>query len=289
MHQGTRVSRKGAVLSFSLRNVATLAIALFLGLLAVLMARSYIEGARLPATVLPSAKNMVSVVVAAQALPRGTPIGPQVLKLAQVAPDAVPAGAFREVHQLDSDPGRPRVTLRAVAANEPLLPATVSGPGGRAGLSGTLEPGMRAISLRSNDVAGVGGFILPGDRVDVLLTRTVGNEQNNSVAQVLAENVRVLGVDQSADENTDKPVVAKSVTVEVTPVEAQAISLGLSVGTVSLSLRANDDAAMVKRQDIRVSDLSSGERHPSRPAAPKIRIVRGTDVSFYSFDSGATK
>ena len=135
-------------------------------------------------------------------------------------------------------------------ANEPLLVGNVSGPGGKLNLSSTVAPGMRAVSLRSNDVAGVGGFVLPGDRVDILLTRATGSgEHTDTVTQILAENVRVLGVDQSDNDQADKPVVAKAITVEVTPEQAQSISLGQTVGTVSLTLRhVADDAPLSPKE-----------------------------------------
>lgn len=288
LEPGYAVPGKGAGLSVSLRTIAISAVAVFLGLLSVLLAHSYVQGTRQPAAAQPQTRGLVSVVVAARPLSRGTPLRPDMLKLANFPPDAVPAGAFHNIRELGGDSEKTRVILRALAPNEPVLPAAISGPGGRASLSVSVAPGMRAVSLRSNDVAGVGGFVLPGDRVDVLLTHTTGNDQNSGIAQVLAENVRVLGVDQVDDQGTDKPVVAKSITVEVTPAEAQGISLGQSVGTVSLSLRAPDDEAMVKRQDLRVSDLA-GRGQPAHRRAPRIRIVRGTDVSFFSFDKGATK
>src|SRR6266550_948000 len=125
--------------------------------------------------------------------------------------------------------------------------------------------------MPSTDVTGVGGFVLPGDRVDVLLTRTVsgGNDANNTVTQVLAENVRVLGVDQSANDEADKPVVSKAITVEVTPDQAHSIALGQSVGTVSLTLRRVADDAPLARKSTAVSDLAVGPRKAAaRPRSP---------------------
>src|SRR6185436_19841637 len=103
-------------------------------------------------------------------------------------------GSFRTVNELVGAGPTARLALRSLAPNEPILPSKVSGAGGKLNLSGVLTQGMRAVSLRSNDVAGVAGFVLPGDRVDILLTRQLAD--NSSVTQVLAENVRVLGVDQ---------------------------------------------------------------------------------------------
>jgi pilus assembly protein CpaB len=172
-----------------------------------------------------------------------------------------------------------------MVANEPILASNVSGPGGKLNLSGTIGAGMRAVSLRSTDVTGVGGFVLPGDRVDVFLTRSVGggSEAGNTLTQVLAENVRVLGVDQSDNDQADKPVVSKAITVEVTPDQAQSISLGQTVGTVSLTLRHVADDVPLQRKSTAVSDLGPGPRKAAGPpAGPAVRVVRGTDASRFS-------
>jgi pilus assembly protein CpaB len=146
---------------------------------------------------------------------------------------------------------------------------------------------MRAVTLRSTDVTGVGGFVLPGDRVDILLTRSAGNSGGNTLTQVLAENIRVLGVDQSANDEADKPVVSKAITVEVTPEQASAISLGQSVGTVSLTLRHVADDAPLTHKAMDVGDLGPAPKRAAGPAAPAIRVIRGTEASRFSFGAAA--
>src|SRR5206468_5788170 len=156
----------------------------------------------------------------------GVTLEPPLLKVANYPLDSVPVGSFKTVAEVAGGPAGKRLALRSLALNEPVLANKVSGPGGKLNLSGVLTEGMRAVSFRSNDVAGVAGFVLPGDRVDILLTRSVGSgDQATTVTQVLAENIRVLGVDQSDNDEADKPVVARAVTVEVTPAQAQTISL----------------------------------------------------------------
>src|SRR3712207_1102010 len=107
--------------------------------------------------------------------------------------------------------------------NEPLLKAKVTGPGQRASLAAVIDPGMKAMTVRVNDVNGVAGFVLPGERVDILLTRTM--EKNESWTDVLLQNVKVLAADQSADDRADKPSVAKAVTLEVSTAQAQKLTL----------------------------------------------------------------
>lgn len=284
----------------SLRTIASLAVALFLGLIAVILVRGVLVSQR-PAGGIEASNpaGMTPVAVAALPIERGVNLKPPMLKLVNYPRDAVPAGAFTSLDQLTGKGAPARTTLRAMAANEPVLAAKLSGPGGRTNLSGTLTPGMRAISVRSSDVAGVGGFVLPGDRVDIYITREIGSgEGSSTVTQVLAENALVLGVDQTSDQETDKPVVAKAVTVEVTPDQAQAVSLGQAVGQVSLALRQVADNEALTRKATTVADLGAfGLRKvslaggPARARAParaksgaattEVRVTRGVETTGY--------
>lgn len=286
----------------SLRTIASLAIALFLGLIAVILVRGVLVSQRPPPGTDPAIGAAMSpVVVAALPIQRGVDLKSPMLKLVNYPRDAVPAGAFTSLDQLTGKAAPARTTLRAMAANEPVLASKLSGPGGKTNLSGTLTPGMRAISVRSSDVAGVGGFVLPGDRVDIYITRTIGNgEGSSTVTQVLAENALVLGVDQTSDQEADKPVVAKAVTVEVTPDQAQAVSLGQAVGQVSLALRQVADSGPLARKATTVADLGAfGLRKtalaggPARPRTPgparvktgsattEVHVTRGVETTGY--------
>lgn len=275
------------------RTILTLAVAVFIGLMAVVLVRAYIG--RTPAGAAAQVSGSTPVVVAAAPIARGAPLEPSLLKIVNF-PGAAPAGAFTDVAQLTGSGPTARVALRAMVAEEAVLAGRVSEPGARANLSSTLASGMRAISVRSNDVTGVGGFLLPGDRVDVLVTRQV--EQTGAgdvVTNVLAQNVRVLGVDQADDVDADKPVVTKAVTLEVMPDEAQTISLAQAVGTVSLSLRQTSDSAPLTRRNMSVSELAGAPRAvnrapvrrrvaaaPAAPAGAQVQVTRGVATEQYS-------
>src|SRR3546814_9365193 len=123
---------------------------------------------------------------------------------------------------------------------------------------------MRAVTIRVNDVAGVAGFVLPGDRVDVLLTRDRtggegGNVANNLITDVLLQNVKVLGIDQDANQEKDKPSVAKAVTLEVSPQQAQKLALASQLGSLALMLRNLGDAEQEMVKQITTSEPSGGE------------------------------
>lgn len=275
----------------SLRSLASIALAIFLGLIAVLAVRGVITSQK-PAAV--QTAEMTPVVVAMVPIDRGVELKPAMLKTVNYPSSAVPAGAFRSADQLVGKDVPARTTVRSIIANEPVLAAKLSGSEGKTNMSGALTPGMRAVSVRSSDVTGVGGFVLPGDHVDILLTRTVGKgEAETTITQVLAENSLVMGVDQMSDQDADKPQVAKAVTVEVTPDQAQAISLGQSVGEVSLSLRQSADVAALTRKVTSVSDLAGpGVRKaaPVRratvrrgdPGMTEVRVTRGVETAGYA-------
>ena len=276
--------------SISLRTIATFAAAILLGLIAVVLTRSYLSHAvRTNPAVATSNGPAIPVVVTAADVPRGGVLQPAMLKVVAYPTNAAPTGAFHAVAEVTGGPAQQRLALRSMVANEPVLPGNVSGPGGKLNLSGTVTAGMRAVSLRSNDVVGVGGFVLPGDRVDILLTRTGGTGSDaakNTLTQILAEDVRVLGVDQSNNDEADKPVVAKAVTVEVTPAQAASISLGQQIGTVSLSLRRVADDAPLVSKALTVADLGPAPKRPAAPPAPTVHVIRGVESSRFSFSVG---
>jgi pilus assembly protein CpaB len=201
-------------------------------------------------------------------------------------------GAFAKIDEI-AGPGEDRVVLRPMAPGEPVLASKISGTGGKATLSTVVEKGMRAMTIRVNDVTGGGGFVLPQDRVDVMLTR-IGQANDTKQTIVLLQNVKVLGIDQQADEQKDKPIVAKAVTLEVTPDDAQKLTLGSSIGSLSLLLRnyANPDAGPTSV--LSIDDLFAPKPTPAvaeKPeevaAAPtrKIEIMRGTAPTSYDVNT----
>ena len=112
-----------------------------------------------------------------------------------------------------ADRGGKRIVLASIERNEPILRTKITGPGQKATLSAVIQDGMRAVTVRVNDVEGVAGFVLPGDHVDVLLTRQA--ERTSGTNDVVIQNTRVLAVDQLADDAADRPTVVRAVTLEV--------------------------------------------------------------------------
>ena len=234
-----------------------IAFAVLFGLLAVFVAQSWLNSATeqrmrsLEANKKPL--NTSTIVVASKPLRYGTELTPQVMREIAWPEGALPAGAFASVATAMKD-GK-RVVLAAIEQNEPILSVKITGAGQRATLSALVRDGMKAVTIRVNDVDGVGGFVLPGDRVDVVLTRQV--DKTSASNEVVLQNGRVLAVDQSADERADKPAVVKAVTLEVDQVGAQRLSLAATVGSLSLMLRKAGETTADTPRRITLDDLTS--------------------------------
>ncbi|TIT57832.1 MAG: Flp pilus assembly protein CpaB, partial [Mesorhizobium sp.] len=138
-----------------------------------------------------------TVVVAAVALKFGDTLTAEKLREIAWPAGAVPAGAFKTTKEILAGEGS-KQALQAIGANEPVLATKITGPGQRATLSAVLGEGMKAVSIRVNDVLGVAGFVFPGDRVDILLTRTVRADggADKSFVDVLLQSIKVLAIDQ---------------------------------------------------------------------------------------------
>ena len=245
--------------------------AVVFGLLAVFIAQIWLNNqANMRAKVEP-AKPLASqtVVVAKQALRFGTELNASMLQEVPWPSDALPAGAFGKIQDVLS--GGRRIVLVAIEANEPVLALKITGPGQRATLSALVKPGMKAVTIRVNDVEGVGGFVLPGDHVDIVLTRTI--EKGSATTEVVLQNTKVLAVDQSADDRANKAAVAKSVTLEVDTVEAQKLWLASSVGSLSLLLRKAGETAEVRTRKITLSDLGTNEPTVSKDKGATTTVV----------------
>src|SRR5262245_47539499 len=229
-----------------------LAVAIVLGGAAIWGVLS-MQGAR-------NASAFAHVVVAARPIDLGQALAPDMLRIQRWPADAMPQGVFTDISELTG--GQSRVALRSIEPNEPILASRVSGAGGRATLSATIAEGHRAVAIRVNDVIGVGGFVLPGDFVDVLLTREENEGRRGDRAMrtdLLIANIRVLAIDQTANESRNDPQVARAVTIEVTPEDGQKVALATQVGTLSLALRRADEIGQhgpaPTPETVRINDL----------------------------------
>lgn len=184
------------------------------------------------------------VVVAASDIDLGTPLTPQMLKVADWPKGSVPAGATDDVKTLDT-----RVVKVSLLRGEPVLESKLAPIGATGGLSAVIAQGNRAITVRVNDVVGVAGFALPGNYVDIVVNtedESVKAENvNKSISKIVLEHILVLAVAQEQVRDDTKPKVVNAVTLEVSPEQAEKLDLARSVGTLSLVLRNQVDTSLV--------------------------------------------
>lgn len=240
------------------------------------------------ASVDPNAPALVSVVVAGQDIPFGTSIEAHKLTTIQWPADAVPPGTFKDYSNLIPQGGtEPRRAKRAMAQGELVLANKISDFGEKVTIVQTLASGMRAMAIKVNAETSVGGFVTPGDSVDVILTQ--GGGESLRVVTIL-QNIRVVGVDQQADETQEQAQVARTVTVEVSPEQGQKLALAQKAGTLSLTLRnivpGEEDKPI---ESIRLSDIIR-EKSPDENHGPKqvVRVRRAnSDVVEYELEAPA--
>jgi pilus assembly protein CpaB len=234
--------------------------------------------------------TVVEAIVAASEIKRGDVIEPHMLMTQTWPAEALPAGAYTDAAALlPTQPGgEPRRAMRPIGRGELIMAGKVSEFGQKVTIVDSLAPGTRAVSIRVDAVTSVGGFVTPGDYVDVLLTR---GSDASLITDTILRKVRVVAVDQSSDELQDSPALVATVTVEASAEESQILALAQKAGTLSLALRDPDapDTAPVER--LRLSDLVPDDPvvvEEATPAAapavvaepvrkPTIVVRRGTE------------
>jgi pilus assembly protein CpaB len=253
-----------------------LVVAVFFGLIAAYGIFNFLRQQRQAAEALRTQTQ--DVVIAAKDIPAGSTIADAMLKDGTVRaikwPKAsVPAGAFGTPTEVIG-----KVNRVKIMANEPILESRLSGEG--AGLTVRLEPGKRAMAVRVDEIIGVSGFIVPDDRVDVIVTTTPPgvSDSNARLSKIVLQNKRVLSVAQSTEQKDGKPQVARSITLEVSPEEAEKLSLAYQEGPIVLALRGVGDETEPKTIGSNKNDLLAlGARKTAGVARARAVTQQGTD------------
>ena len=277
------------------QSLIALGVAIVLGLLAVYLANVFLNVRQNQLNSSPVGTTKVAV--AAVPLVYGMPVTPDKIKFIDYPTGNLPQGSFSTVAAVMPH-GKQRIALRPILVNQPLLSSDLTGEGQNASIAALLPDGQRAASVRVNDVSGVAGFVKPNDTVDVLITRqAIGVQQNAQVTDVLLQNVRVIAMDQDAKGADGQPVLSRTATLEVSPVDAQKLALGQQLGQLSLVLRKPGveqnipTVETVSLADLRyslygaqhlpasVSPIPSGQAVPIRRlSAPRRVVVRTVRV-----------
>ena len=262
----------------SVRSLLMIALALILGGSAAVLVNSFMR--RVPDPKSAVVPIVVPVVVAVVDLPRGASITPEAVKIKEFPRDLVPAGALSKLEDAVN-----RGIFVPLTKDEPVLESKLAPKGAGRGLSALIPSGMRAYSVKVPDVAqGVAGFILPGNHVDVLLSLgeiSGTNETGGGMTTTLLQNIEILAVDQKMDAPSDNKVDTKdlrSVTLLVTPQQANRLDLGQNKGMLHLALRNREDNKAAQTKPETLNDLRPPVPLPKAPEPPptvKIRTFRG--------------
>jgi pilus assembly protein CpaB len=247
-----------------------------------------------------------SIVVAAMEIPIGSKITDTMIKTAPWPKESVPPGSTTDAKALTA---AGRVSIRPIPAGEPIIEEKLAPIGGTAGagfMTYVVPPGHRAVTVAVNEVAGVAGFITPGNKVDVVLTTPLPGNPNETISKIVLQDVPVLATGQIAQEQKDgKPIVVPTVTLDLTPEDSENLVLAANKGPLQLLLRNYSDSAKVEGRGSTIRKVLAGaqsteqtktsptivrviRKAPAQKAAPapnyySVEVIKGKDRSTKQF------
>jgi pilus assembly protein CpaB len=206
--------------------------------------------------------NTKDLVVATHPMGVGVMVKPADVKVVKITAEGFPKGAFSKVEDVLDRP-----VVSNILLDEPILDGRLAAKGSGLGLAPTIPVGMRAVSVRVNDVAGVAGFVLPGMHVDVLVTGRPPSGDGDMTTTCL-QNVLVLSAGQTMQPDArGNAINAPTVTLLVNPEDAETLTLAGSDGRIQLVLRNSSDQTVEKTQGRYVTELYNGHKPPTKPEA----------------------
>lgn len=278
----------------SRRLFIVMALALLSGLAAAWLALNYLRQPESP--IRTSEAVATEVVVAARDLPLGTVLTPEDVKLADWPGATLPEGYSASVEEVLG-----RGVITNVVLNEPLISRKMAVKEAGGGLPIVIPEGMRGVSVRVDDVISIAGFVLPGTRVDVMVTLDEGAQQNNPVTKLILQNVPVLTSGQIVEHDVNgEPVQVTVITLLVDPEQAEELVLAATRGRIQLALRNTLDMDSVDTRGARMSNLVPSAQPVARSSAPRratpppttptrqIEVWRGNEVETETLDEGGS-
>ncbi|OPX19816.1 MAG: Flp pilus assembly protein CpaB [Desulfobacca sp. 4484_104] len=261
------------------KGLGFMILSLVVGLIATLLIHRYITlKTERKIVVKPTAR----VLIAETDISAGTPLSARLVKEVSWPQEIIPPKAVSSFNQVKN-----RVLLIPMSKGEPLLMAKLAPEGTAAGLPGILPADRLAVTVRTDDVSGVAGFIYPGSHVDVLVCVKTSDEHKEEFSKIILQNIKVLSTGkiwgQVTEADKDKcpeevtPKVQTTATLEVTPDQAEILNLASTAGKIRLALRNNLNVAEVATPGVATSDLIH-----KRQAAPTkgVTVIKGVKVSF---------
>jgi len=286
-----------------IRRLLLLAVALLAAAGTVVVARSWLEArlAERPAAAVAAPappKKLPQILVAKSDLPAGQFIRPEHLKWQPWPEESIAESYVLEGKgQIEDFAGA--VVRSGIVAGEPIVEGRLVRPGDRGFMAAVLSPGNRAVTVPITVSAGNAGFIFPGDRVDVIVSLTVTDDKAEAgkerrASDTVLTDIRVLAVDQRADDQKKEIVVAKTATLEVTPKQAEILTLANDMGRLSLSLRSLAQASeepppeRSHTWDFEAAPvLQKAPRRADGVASRKVSLVRGSEAQEVEFKGSA--
>jgi len=253
--------------------VIALGLAVAFGAVAVVLANQWLAAqASVESTgVQISAAPSVKIVVAAQDIGVGSRLSENNLVLSEWPKNNVPKGAFTDIAAVAE-----RIAVTKLVTGEPVLAAELAAPGSGAGLVALIEPGMRAMAIKVDEVTGVGGFILPSTYVDV-----IGVEKTDSKTQkasTILKKIKVLAIAQETFTEEGKAQIVRTVTFEVKPEQAEKLALQTHKGSIHLVLRNPLEEEEQEKPAPPVKRVA--RKYTPKPTPPppfNVEVIRGTD------------
>ena len=235
----------------------------------------------------PNKLTLSSVVIATRDIPLGQRIQKADIRVGRAITTSIPPDAFTKSESVIG-----QVSKSTLFAGEVLIDRRLSKYVGGSALAAVLELGMRAVTVRVDDVIGVGGFVLPENRVDVVATFQQGNSYQ---AETILQDIRVLAVDQRSDPGSNEPLLVRAVTLEVTPQGAEKIAIAEQRGRIQLTLlnpmstktvMSSDKSAMAevvvrapKLIEAGLFPIKTPSLERPRDPSPAVTLIRGTQVT----------
>jgi len=240
-----------------------------------------------------------NVVIAKTNLAMGKVIEESDLKQDEWPKNIVPRGSFSDLSLVVG-----RVVKTEAYEGEAILESKLATIGSEGGFACIIPPGMRALTVSVDTYSGVSGFILPNTRVDVLVTIPSLTEKEESSTKIILEDMQVLAVDQTFEREGDDPIIVQSVTLLVTPEQAEILALASTEGKLQLSLRNNTDRSIRSTSGVQLRELisksrprrtsslsSTANRRQSKPKSEQmvVEVIRSSERSEVKFDETKKK
>ncbi len=254
------------------RSLTLFVLAIGLGIAATWMANQWIKSRLTP--VAQTKPEVAAVVVAALEIPFGQKIEAAQLKTMEWPSGTVPPGAFTDPSKVEG-----KIANGKIFPNEVILGDRVVDQVSGSTLAAVIAPKKRAVTVRVNDVIGVAGFLLPGNRVDVIAARKSNGSSRRSITRTILQDLKVLAVDQTAAPEKDKPVVVRAVTLEMDPKQAEVLIKATDEGSVQLSLRnPKDDSQLMAAKKPGGPEKKVVHVAPAKSYARHVTVIRGTRI-----------